>query len=237
MASRSPKCHQLLCKNKDTILQASVKRIQIISLPENRDYGFALSWLKRLYGGEDISDKELFSKDFFPPKAKNGFHKQEKKMSNEIDKMNKEKNVQPQNDNENMIAGRMLSDLMYLAERDLDNFGAPTFDYGDSLFDDFQEGLASYAGDTEEIKTKLQSNTSDRYIHLVNVVTHYKELCQFAFMHEKCLSFSSRFHFSNLLCHWRRNQCTGKNYNCIIFLDRTRFLSKGLCNNYQEGGP
>ena len=109
-------------------------------------------------------------------------------MSNEIDKMNKEKNVQPQNDNENMIAGRMLSDLMYLAERDLDNFGAPTFDYGDSLFDDFEEGLASYAGDTEEMKTKLQSNTSDRYIDLVNVVTHYKELCQFAFMHEKCLA-------------------------------------------------
>ena len=222
MASRSPKCHQLLCKNKDTILQASVKWIQTISLPENRDYGFALSWLKRLYGGEDISDKELFSKDFFPLKAKNGFQsigqkKQEKKMSNEIDKTNKEKNVQPQNDNGNMIAGRMLSDLMYLAERDLDNFGAPTFDYGDSLFDDFEEGLASYAGDTEEMKTKLQSNTSDRYIDLVNVVTHYKELCQFAFMHEKCLSFSSRFHFPFLLRHWRRNQCTGKNYNCIIF--------------------
>ena len=126
MASRSPKCHQLICKNKDTILQASVKRIQIISLPENRDYGFALSWLKRLYGGEDITVQELFSKDFFPLKSKNGFHKQEKKMANEMDKMNKEKNVQPQNDNKNMIAGRMLSDLMYLAERDLDNFGAPT---------------------------------------------------------------------------------------------------------------
>ncbi|CAH3153614.1 unnamed protein product, partial [Porites evermanni] len=167
VASRSPKCRQLICKNKDTILQTSVKSIQTISLPENRDYGFALSWLKRLYGGEDISDKELFSKDFFPLRAKNGFQsigqiKQEKKMSNETDKTNKEKNVQPQNDNENMIAGRMLSDLMYLAERDLDNFGAPTFDYGDSLFDDFEEGLASYAGDTEEMKTKLQSNTSDR---------------------------------------------------------------------------
>lgn len=174
MASRSPKCHQLICKNKDTILQASVKWIQTISLPENRDYGFALSWLKRLYGGEDISDKELFSKDFSPLKAKNGFqsigqNKEEKKMSNEIDKTNKEKNVQPQNDNENMVAGRMLSDLMYLAERDLDNFGAPTFDYGDSLFDDFEEGLASYAGDTEEMKTKLPPNTLDRYIDLVNV--------------------------------------------------------------------
>ena len=199
MASRSPKCHQLLCKNKDTILPASVKWTQTISLPENRDYSFALSWLKRLYGGENVSDKELFSEDFFPLKSKNGFHKQETKMSSKIDKMNKEKNVQPQNDNENMIAGRMLSDLMYLAERDLDNFGAPTFDYGDSLFDDFEEGLASYAGDTEEMNTELQSNTSDRYIDLVNVVTHYKELSQFAFMHEKCLSFSARFHFPYLL--------------------------------------
>ena len=222
MASRSPKCHQLLCKNKDSILQTSVKSIQTISLPENRDYRFALSWLKRLYGGENISDKELFSKDFFPLKSRNGFQsigqsKQEKKMSYEIEKMNKEKNVQPQNDNENMLAGRMLSDLMYLAERDLDNFEAPTFDYGDSLFDDFEEGLASYAGDTDEMKTEFQSNTSDRYIDLVNVVTHYKELCQFGFMHEKCLSFSSRFHLPYLLRHCRRNQCTGKNYNCIIF--------------------
>ena len=180
--------------------------MQTISLPENRDYGFVLSWLKRLYGGEDISDKELFSKDFFPLKAKNGFqnigqNKQEKKMSNEIDKMNKEKNVQPQNDNENMIAGRILFDLMYLAERDLDNFGAPTFDYEDSLFDDFEEGLASYAGDAEKMKTKLQSNTSYRYIDLVNVVTHYKELSQFALLQEKCVSFSSTFHFPYLLRH------------------------------------
>ena len=112
---------------------------------------------------------------------------------------------------------------------DLDNFGAPTFDYGDSLFDDFEERLTSYVGDTVEMKTKLQSTTLDRYIDLVNVVTHNKELCQFAFMHEKCLSFSSRFHFPYLLRHWRRNQCTDKNYNCIIFQiehDYILFLSK-----------
>ena len=47
--------------------------MRTILLHENVDYAMVMSWLRRLYRGEDINDKELFLKDA-PVKGKNGFH-------------------------------------------------------------------------------------------------------------------------------------------------------------------
>lgn len=94
-----------------------------------------MNWLKRLYSGEEISDKELFLKDI-PVKGKNGYHsidkdKNKMKISTKTDKNVSDKKIVPECDDQDLISDRALADLVYLAKRDLDDFTAPTFDEED----------------------------------------------------------------------------------------------------------
>ena len=138
LASRSPECYQLICENKENCSQVADRRIQTIPLHNSIDYSQVITWLKRLYGGENACDKELFSKDASSSKGKNGYHsiskdKLEKKVS--TDKSLKEKKVVPEFD-EKLAQDCSLSDLFFLSKRELDDFSAPTVDIGDTLLED-----------------------------------------------------------------------------------------------------
>lgn len=113
------------------------KRVRSIPLHENLDCAVVMSWLKRLYSGEEVSDKELFMKDF-TVKGKNGFHsskrgKNKKKISVETEKITGEKKVTPECDEEPAISDYVLADLVHLAKRDLDDFTSPTVEDGEQF--------------------------------------------------------------------------------------------------------
>lgn len=134
LASRSPKCYQLICENKENCPQVTDRRIQTIPLHNSVDYSEAISWLKRLYGGENTSDKELFLKDVPPTKGKNGYHsvgknKLEKKVS--TGSSSKEEKVVREFDDKKLVQDCSLADLVFLSKRELDDFSAPTVDDGD----------------------------------------------------------------------------------------------------------
>lgn len=159
LASRSPKCYQLICENKENCPQVTDRRMRTIPLHNNVDYSQVISWLKRLYGGENTSDKELFLKDVPPSKSKNGYHsiskdKLEKKVS--TDKSLKEKKVVREFDDK-LVQDCSLADLVFLSKRELDDFSAPTVDNGDMLLED------NGAGDTldaAKIKQGRKSHAS-----------------------------------------------------------------------------
>jgi len=140
LASRSPKCHQIICGVNDVCPQGPDKRMRTIPLHENVDHSAIMSWLKRLYSGEEISDKELFVKRV-SPKGKNGYHsigKEKNKLKETMkeDKNVSEKKIVPESDDENLIPDHVLTDLAYLANRDLDDLTAPSLDGEDFSLDD-----------------------------------------------------------------------------------------------------
>ena len=143
LASRSPKCYQLICQNKENCPQVTDRKIQTIPLHNNVDYSQVVSWLKRLYGGENTSDKELFLKDVPPSKGKNGYHnvskdkKAEEKLS--TDKSLKEKKVVLEFDDK-LVQDCSLADLIFLSKKELDDFSAPSLDNGDMLLEDDAAG-------------------------------------------------------------------------------------------------
>lgn len=140
LASRSPKCHQLICENKENFPQASNKRTQTIVLHESIDYVEVVNWLKRLYGGLHISDKELFPNDVSPTKSKNGYHGitkaiHEKKALTETDRESKGKKIELEDGGKNLIEDHLLADFIFLSTTDLDDYSAPTVDFDDMLLD------------------------------------------------------------------------------------------------------
>ena len=154
LASRSPTCYQLICENKENCPQVTDRKIWTIPLHNNVDYSQVVSWLKRLYGGENTSDKELFLKDVPPSKGKNGYHSiskdnLEKKVS--TDKPLKEKKVVHEFDDK-LVQDCSLADLGFLSKRELDDFSAPSLDNGDMLLED------DAAGDLVERKTLDAAN-------------------------------------------------------------------------------
>lgn len=141
LASQSLKCHQLLCENKEDHSQVSNKRTQSIPLHESVTHGEVVSWLKRLYGGFDIGDEEIFPLDVSVTKGKNGFSGISKTMLREkvSGKMTKKeakgKRSEVEKDGgKSLIDNNLLSDLTFLSTRDLDDFSAPTVDLDDMLF-------------------------------------------------------------------------------------------------------
>ena len=149
LASRSPKFYQLICENKENCPQVTDRRTWTIPLHNNIDYSQVISWLKRVYGGENYSDKELFLKDVPPSKGKNGHNsrskdKLEKKVS--TNKCLKEKKVVHEFDDK-LVQDCSLADLAFLSKRELDDFSAPTVDNGGMLLED------NTAGDFVEMNT------------------------------------------------------------------------------------
>ena len=143
--------------------------MRTIPLHENLDYAMVMSWLRRLYSGEDITDKELFLKDV-PVKGNNGFHsisknKNKTKVTIETDETVDKKKLVPERNEEDMISDRVLADLVYLAERDLDDFSSPTFDDGEDVSpingDDLAKRDILQAAEMNETETS-QTKTSDR---------------------------------------------------------------------------
>lgn len=115
-----------------------------------------MSWLKRLYGGENPTDKELFLKDVPPSKGKNGYHsiskgKLEKKWSTE--KSLKEKKVVCESDDK-LVQDCSLADLVFLSKRELDDFSAPSLDDGDMLLGDAAAGDLVERNTLDEAKIK-----------------------------------------------------------------------------------
>lgn len=151
--------------------------MRTIPLHENVDYAMVMSWLRRLYSGEGITDKEVFLKDV-PVKGKNGFHsisknKNKTKITIETDETVNKKKLEPEHNEEDMISDRALADLVYLAERDLDDFSSPTFDDDEDFPPKNGDELAKrdilQAAEINETKTS-QTKTSDRYQSVVNFV-------------------------------------------------------------------
>ena len=151
--------------------------MRTIPLHENVDYATVMSWLRRLYSGEDITDRELFMKDV-PVKGKNGYHgisknKSKTKIKIESDEtVNKEKIV-PERNEENWICDRALADLVYLAERDLDDFSSPTFDDSEDFSPKNGDDLAKrdILKETEMDETKTsETKASLRYQSVVYFV-------------------------------------------------------------------
>lgn len=141
LASQSAKCYQLICENKENCPQAGNKRTQTIALHESVDYGEVVSWLKRLYGGLDISDKELFPNDVVSPtKRTNGYNgitknMLEKNVLTQKDRKAKEKKIEMKDDGKNSTEDHFLSDLVFLSNRDLDDYSAPSVEFDDMLSD------------------------------------------------------------------------------------------------------
>ena len=151
--------------------------MRTIPLHENVDYAMVMSWLRRLYRGEDINDKEVFLKDA-PVKGKNGFHsisknKNKTQITIKTDETVNKKELVPERNEEDMFSDRVLADLVYLAERDLDDFSSPTFDDGEDFSakngDDLTKTDVLKATEMNETKTS-QTRTSDRYQSVVNFV-------------------------------------------------------------------
>ncbi|KAJ7388445.1 hypothetical protein OS493_037607, partial [Desmophyllum pertusum] len=148
LASRSPKCHQLIYENKENCAKLTDKRIQTIALHDNTDYSEVISWLKQLYSGENVVDKELLLKDVTPTKGKNGYHgisknKLEKKVSAQTDRntCTKEKKVVLDHHGKDLSQEGALADLVFLSNRDLDDYSAPTVDVDDTLLDNVTSDL------------------------------------------------------------------------------------------------
>lgn len=142
LASRSPKCSQLICENKENCPQVTDRKIRTIPLHNNVHYSQVISWLKQLYGGENTTDKEIFLKDVPPSKGKNGYHSiskdnREKKVS--ADKSLREKKVVQEFDDK-LVEDCSMSDLVFLSKRELDDFSAQSLDNGDMLLEDNATG-------------------------------------------------------------------------------------------------
>ena len=60
LASRSPACHRLLVENKDNLTDQKKGGIRTIQLEDTMNQGAVKQWLKRLYCGEKVNDKEVF---------------------------------------------------------------------------------------------------------------------------------------------------------------------------------
>ncbi|XP_078373752.1 inhibitor of Bruton tyrosine kinase-like isoform X1 [Oculina patagonica] len=141
LASRSPKCHQLICENKENCSKVTDKKIRTIKLNDSVVYSEVIHWLKRLYSGGNVSDRELFLlKEVPPSKGKNGYrriskNKHEKKVPTQTDKTVKQMKGVLGVDGKNAIQDCLLADLVFLSKRDLDDFSAPTFDVDDTLLD------------------------------------------------------------------------------------------------------
>jgi len=145
LASRSAKCYQLLCENKENCPEVTDRRIRTIHIPQhnNVDYNQVVSWLKRLYGGGNTNDEELFLKDVPPSESKNGYNsiskdKIQKKLS-QTDKSLKEKKVVREFDDK-LVQDCSLADLVFLSKRELDDFSAPSVDNSDMLLEDNAAG-------------------------------------------------------------------------------------------------
>ena len=141
LASRSLRCHQLICENKENHPQASDKLTQTIALHEGVAYDRVVSWLKKLYGGFDIGDKEIFQLEVSVTKGKNGFSGISKTMHEEKVSGKKEKKEAKgkrgeveKHGGKSFIDNNLLSDLAFLSTRDLDDFSAPAVDLDDMLF-------------------------------------------------------------------------------------------------------
>ena len=174
LSSQSLKCHQLLCENKEDLSQASNKRTQSIALHESVTYGDVVSWLKRLYGGFDVGDKEIFPLDVSVTKGKNGFSgisktMLEEKVSGKMAKKEaKGKRSEVEKDGgKSLIDNNLLSDLTFLSTRDLDDFSAPTVDLDDMLFNsgELLEGCvqdSDAAGETQGKTFQPQKSITTR---------------------------------------------------------------------------
>lgn len=141
LASRSLRCHQLICENKENHPQASDKLTQTIALHEGVACDRVVSWLKKLYGGFDIGDKEIFQLEVSVTKGKNGFSGISKTMHEEKVSGKKEKKEAKgkrgeveKHGGKSFIDNNLLSDLAFLSTRDLDDFSAPDVDLDDMLF-------------------------------------------------------------------------------------------------------
>ena len=169
LASRSPKCYQLICENKENCPQVTDRRIHTITLHNNVDYSQVISWLKRLYGGQNTSDKEPFMTVVPPSKGKNGYHSMSKdKLEKKVltNKSLKEKKDLCEFKDESVQEGS-LSSLFFLSERELDNLSAPTFDNGYMSLED------NAAGEVEERNALDVAKTNQGKSHESNNLVRY----------------------------------------------------------------
>lgn len=164
LASRSLKCYQLICENKENCPQVTDRVIHTITLHNNVDYSQVISWLKRLYGGQNTSDKEPFMTVISSSKGKNGYHNISKeKLETKVltNKSLKEKKDQCEFEDE-LVQEGSLSDLVFLSKRELDNLSAPTFDNGYMSLEDNEERNALDVAIANQWKSH-ESNNVVRY--------------------------------------------------------------------------
>lgn len=162
LASRSQKCYQLICENKENCPQVTDGRIHTITLHNNVDYSQVISWLKRLYGGQNTSDKEPFMTVIPPSKGKNGYHSISK---DKLEKKNK--SLKEKKDQDELVQEGSLSGLFFLSKRELDNFSAPTSDNGYMSLED------NATGEVEERNALDVAKTNQGKSHESNNLVRY----------------------------------------------------------------